>query len=159
MLKSLARTWIRTSVLRKGLSGDSKFWAFVGVLGIARQLMQRYGGREDTTLLSSPIRQGEVIELRYEGKPERSVRKERRKTAELARAYAAAAPGRQQRKMGRRFAGTVVPEVARRQFGSAVPGSLWKDTKRADVQRADVQRADVERAEGRRSRRSARATS
>ena len=35
MLKSLARTWIRTSVLRKGLSGDSKFWAFVGVVASA----------------------------------------------------------------------------------------------------------------------------
>jgi len=159
VLKSMARTWIRTSVLRKGLSGDSKFWAFVGFLGIVRQLMQRYGGRETTTLLSSPIRQGEVIELRYDGKPERSVRKERRKTAELARAYATAAPGRQQRKMGRRFAGTLVPEIARREYGSAAPGSLWKDSKPADVLRADVQRADVQRADGRRSRRSARATS
>ena len=53
MLKSLLRTWVRGSVLRKGASGQSTVWAVVGAIGVLRTLHRRYGGRQPVTLIRS----------------------------------------------------------------------------------------------------------
>ena len=113
MLKSALRTWVRSSVLRKGASGQSTFWAVVGVLGVLRSLHRRYPSPRPAPLLRSPIRPGEVIEVRYTGEPSRQVRKQRIKRAMWAERYAAAPDGRAGRKVRRRFADTLVSEDVR----------------------------------------------
>ncbi len=113
MLKSLLRTWVRGSVLRKGASGQSTFWAVVGAIGVLRTLHRRYGGRQPVTLMRSKIRPGEVIEVKYTGEPSSDLRKERAKRAELVNVYNSTPDGRKGRKLRKQFANTVVAEDAR----------------------------------------------
>ena len=113
MLKSLLRTWVRGSVLRKGASGQSTFWAVVGAFSVLRTLYRRYGGRQPVTLMRSKIRPGEVIEVNYTGEPSSSLRKERTKRAELVNVYNSAPDGRKGRKLRKLFANTLVAEDAR----------------------------------------------
>lgn len=113
MLKSLLRTWVRGSVLRKGASGQSTFWAVVGAISVLRTLHRRYGGRQPVTVMRSKIRPGEVIEVKYTGEPSSDLRKERADRAEMVSAYNFTPDGRKGRKLRKQLANTLVAEDAR----------------------------------------------
>jgi hypothetical protein len=119
---ALFKRWIRYSIVRKG--GSSPLWTAIGVLSVLNTLRKKYAGRPVTSILSDGIRPGEVIEIRHTGKPNRAVRSERaRKAAMLAQFVAAgdqasAKPGRKAKSTRRRFAGTVIDEMAQGHGGS-----------------------------------------
>ena len=113
---SLFRRWLRFSVMRKGLTGSSPMWTFIGVLGILNALRQRVSTGKSAPLISGPIRAGEVIEIRHRGAPERKLRKERAKRSSLLQSYLSAPAGRKGKKVRRRFSGTMVEE-----FAAAIP--------------------------------------
>ncbi len=114
---SLLRTWVRSSVLRKGTSNP--FWMAIGVLGILNRLRKTLGAPKSIPLINGPIRPGEVIEIRHSGAPSKSLRKERSKRASLVQTFTAVPSNRKGRKFRRRFAGTMVEEFATGKAGSA----------------------------------------
>jgi hypothetical protein len=111
-MSTLLRRFVRQSVMKKGVSGKSPFWTLVGTLSVLNSLRKRFAGRTSVPVVSGPIRPGEVIEIRHSGAPDRSLRKERGKRAELVQTYAAAPSGRKGRKIRKKFAGTLVEEFA-----------------------------------------------
>lgn len=77
MLRSLARNWVRQSVMRKGVRGDSTFWLVVGALGLLRSLQTRHARPHESVVLRERIRPGETLELHLP--PERHRRRRRPK--------------------------------------------------------------------------------
>lgn len=89
MLKSLVRTWVKTSIISKGVRGQSTFWLAIGALGVVRRYFVQHGRRTERIALRERLRPGDELSLRYTGKPGRTTRKEiaevlRRKTAVAA---------------------------------------------------------------------------
>ncbi len=109
---TLLRRFVRQSIMKKGVTGKSPLWTLVGTLSVLNSLRKRFAGRTSVPLVSGPIRPGEVIEIRHSGAPDRSLRKERGKRAELVQTYRAAPTGRKGRKVRKKFAGTLVEEFA-----------------------------------------------
>ena len=85
-MKSLLRTWVRTSVITKGVKGRSNFWLGVGALGLLMRLFDTNGRRTERVALNERLLPGDELLLRYPGKPGRSTR---RKIAESRRREAA----------------------------------------------------------------------
>jgi hypothetical protein len=89
VLKSLVRTWVRTSVVTKGVRGQSSFWLAIGALGMLRKYFDQKGRKTERIALGERLRPGDELTLRYPGKPVRPVRKEiaevlKRRAAEAA---------------------------------------------------------------------------
>ena len=87
MLKSLVRTWVKTSIVSKGVRGQSTFWLAIGALGVVRRYFVQHGRRTERIALRERLRPGDELSLRYPGRPGRATRKEiaevlRRKEAE-----------------------------------------------------------------------------
>lgn len=76
MLKSLFRNFIKTSVINKGLRGNSSAWMVVGAFGLLKRFYDRGGHRSEQVVLTERIRPGDELVLKYPGKPARGVRKE-----------------------------------------------------------------------------------
>ena len=76
MLKTLVRSFVRTSVINKGLRGNSSAWLIIGAFGILKRLYDRTGGRQETVALTEKIRPGDELIVKYPGVPGRGVRKE-----------------------------------------------------------------------------------
>jgi hypothetical protein len=101
VLKSLVRSFIKTSVLNKGLRGNSTAWLIIGAFSVLKRLYNQSGGRTETLALREKIRPGDELIVKYPGAPDRGVRKEinelgKRRTA--AAAERAAVIGRLQTK-------------------------------------------------------------
>ena len=89
MLKSLVRTWVKTSIISKGVRGPSTFWLAIGALGVVRRYFVQHGRRTERIALRERLRPGDELSLRYPGRPGRTTRKEiaevlRRDAAEAA---------------------------------------------------------------------------
>lgn len=76
MLKSLVRNFIKTSVINKGVRGNSSAWLIIGAFSLLKRLYDRAGKRTQTVALAEKIRPGDELIVRYPGKPVRGVRKE-----------------------------------------------------------------------------------
>jgi hypothetical protein len=101
VLKSFVRNFIKTSVVNKGLRGNSSAWLVIGAFSILKRLYNQGGGRSETVALTEKIRPGDELIVKYPGAPGRGVRKEineltKRRTA--AAAERAATIGRLQTK-------------------------------------------------------------
>ena len=75
-MKTWLRSWIRVSILQKGLSGNSKFWFYVGVGGIVRRLYRRFAQKEEHVVFGEKLLPGQRYQLYYKGPPSRKVRKQ-----------------------------------------------------------------------------------
>jgi hypothetical protein len=89
VVKTLFRSWVRTSVVTKGLRGQSTFWLVMGAFGVLRRLFAKHGRKTERIALAERLRPGDELLLRYPGKPGRSTRKEiaevqKRRAAEAA---------------------------------------------------------------------------
>jgi hypothetical protein len=89
VLKSLVRNFIKTSVLNKGLRGNSSAWLVIGAFSLLKRLYNQSGGRTETVALKEKIRPGDELIVKYPGAPGRGVRKEvheltKRRTAAAA---------------------------------------------------------------------------
>jgi hypothetical protein len=91
VLKSLVRSFIKTSVVNKGLRGNSSAWLVIGAFGVMKRLYDRGGRRTETVAFSEKIRPGDELIVTYPGVPGRGVRKE---ITELAKRRTAAAAER-----------------------------------------------------------------
>lgn len=77
MIKSLLRTWVRGNVYRKGLSGSSRLWTAVALIGALRWMRDRFSHRDDPPVFAEALRSGERIELVRTGALDRSLRRDR----------------------------------------------------------------------------------
>jgi hypothetical protein len=114
VFKSLFRTWFRGNVFRKGLSGDSPLWTFIGLIGVLRLLKARLSGTDAPPVFASELRPGERIELMRTGKPSKAVSKDRRREEKMALAFAnklASPSRRKRRKAAKRVSGTRLAEI------------------------------------------------
>ena len=89
MLKSLVRNFIKSSVINKGLRGNSSTWLIIGAFSLLKRLYNQSGGRAETVALKEKIRPGDELIVKYPGAPGRGVRKEvneltKRRTAAAA---------------------------------------------------------------------------
>jgi hypothetical protein len=89
VFKSLVRNFIKTSVVNKGLRGNSSTWLIIGAFSILKRLYNQGGGRTETVALTERIRPGDELIVKYPGTPGRGVRKEineltKRRTAAAA---------------------------------------------------------------------------
>jgi hypothetical protein len=91
VLKSLIRNFIKTSVVNKGLRGNSSAWLVIGAFSMLKRLYNKAGGRTETVAFTEKIRPGDELIVKYPGKPVRGVRKE---VTELTKRRAAAAAER-----------------------------------------------------------------
>ena len=62
-MKTWLRSWVRVSILRKGLSGQSKFWLYVGVIGLVRRGYRRFAQKDETVVLGERILPGQRLEI------------------------------------------------------------------------------------------------
>jgi hypothetical protein len=106
VLKSLLRSFVKKSILERGLKKSSTTWLMVGAFGILKRLYQSGGKKSEQIALGERIRPGDELIVRYPGTPGRQTRKEvaevaKRRTAEqVARDAAVAALERKAQRGG-----------------------------------------------------------
>lgn len=115
------RTWVRSSVVSRGLRGNSTFWLAVGALGLLRRFFEKRGRKVARIRLHERLRPGDELIISYPGRPGRVTRKE---VAEVQRRRAAQAEARDrllsrlQEKVGR---GGFGARRAARQLEALIP--------------------------------------
>ena len=64
-MKTWLRSWIRISILRRGLSGQSRFWFYVGAAGLVRRLYRKFAQKDEQVVFGEQLKPGERYSLHY----------------------------------------------------------------------------------------------
>ena len=77
-MKAWVRSWVRISILRKGMSGQSRFWFYIGALGLARRLYLRFAQKDEQVVFGEQIKEGDRWQLHFTDSDQRAPRRSRR---------------------------------------------------------------------------------